>query len=76
MYHLLVIIECYALFPTDNTFSSCVCKPSFRHLVRQLLSVLSTNMAAPLIPVVEVWDVMLKAQGSKSEPIGDFTEDR
>ncbi|KAK2513320.1 hypothetical protein Q9233_015608 [Columba guinea] len=27
------------------------------------------------VPVVEVWDVMLKAQGSKSEPIGDFTED-
>lgn len=41
MYHLLVIIECFALFPTDDTFSNCVCNPSFRYLMTQLVFVIT-----------------------------------
>lgn len=40
------------------------------------LFVLLTNTAAPPASVRGVWDVMLKAQGSGSEPIGNFIEDR
>lgn len=40
------------------------------------LFVLLTNTAAPPASVRGVWDVMLKAQGSRSEPIGNFIEDR
>lgn len=40
------------------------------------LVLLLTNTAAPPASVRGVWDVMLKAQGSGSEPIGNFIEDR
>lgn len=47
IYHLLIIIECYALFLIDNTFSNCVCNPCFRHLVRQLLFVITYQHGSP-----------------------------
>ena len=73
IYHLLVATECCTLLPTDNTFSSCVCNPSFMQLVIQLLFVIAYQHGCSC---VEVWNVMWNAQGSKSEPTGNFTEDR